>query len=326
MNIRAMKYKLTSILLGASLIMPCGAAMADDGGMDESVCVLYAQDDSGDSFVNDPGGTSNEGTLGGGTEGETTSGEDQELPGDVNDYYNRFPNGINDGGGDTSDPTASSGGSASSGNRSNDQPRVVSTTGSKPASVSANSGTKTQAKASTAGSSNKSSYTKPTVTKSTGRLTLSVCGTVILSPGGKLTVRAVSLPSGDSIASWSSSNKKSVIVTRGRITAKKAGKAIITVKTKNGVSASFVVSVKKPAVKINKRSVLLAVHQQYRGLMISGLSSGDTVSRWKSSNPRIVSVSRSGVLKAKKAGSAKITVTTKLGAKTTVKVRVRKKA
>ena len=56
------------------------------------------------------------------------------------------------------------------------------------------------------------------------------------------------------------------------------------------------------------------------------LSNGfDEIKSFKSSNRKVVTVSKKGVLKGKKAGTAKVTIQTKNGAKATVKVTVKKK-
>ncbi len=53
------------------------------------------------------------------------------------------------------------------------------------------------------------------------------------------------------------------------------------------------------------------------------LSEGNTVKKWKSSNPKIAKISSKGKLVAKKAGTVKITVITKSGKKATCKVKVK---
>ena len=53
------------------------------------------------------------------------------------------------------------------------------------------------------------------------------------------------------------------------------------------------------------------------------LSEGNTVKKWKSSNPKIAKINSRGKLVAKKAGTVKITVITKTGKKATCKVKVK---
>ena len=56
------------------------------------------------------------------------------------------------------------------------------------------------------------------------------------------------------------------------------------------------------------------------------LASGDTVKSWKTSKKKVVSITKSGKIKAKKKGTAKITVTLKSGKKATCTIKVVKKA
>ena len=58
---------------------------------------------------------------------------------------------------------------------------------------------------------------------------------------------------------------------------------------------------------------------------VLGIASGDAVKSWKTSKKKVVSVTKSGKIKAKKKGSAKITVTLKSGKKATCTIKVVKK-
>jgi alpha-amylase len=112
----------------------------------------------------------------------------------------------------------------------------------------------------------------------------------------------------------------------GVVTAKKAGTAKITVKTKSGKQTVCKVTV--PAnvkkIKLNKKKLTLKVKKSYRlkaTLKPSGIK--DTLT-WKSSNKKVASVDKNGKIKAKKKGKAVITVTTSNGKKATCKVTVKK--
>jgi uncharacterized protein YjdB len=137
----------------------------------------------------------------------------------------------------------------------------------------------------------------------------------------------------DSVAKWSSSNKKIAAVdSKGKITAKKVGTATITVTMKSGAKASCKVTVQKATVQVSK----LSVNKSSVTLKLSGgvktfysvatktpVTATDKVT-YKSSNKKVATVSSTGKITAKKAGSAKITV--KCGKKKkTVKVTVKKK-
>ena len=102
--------------------------------------------------------------------------------------------------------------------------------------------------------------------------------------------------------SWSSKNKAVASVSKkGLVTAKKAGKTVITASYK-GKKYKCSVVVKTPKISNAKLQLRVGSKKQLSVLY--------TVSRvkWKSSKPSIASVNSKGVVKAKKAGSANITV------------------
>lgn len=81
-----------------------------------------------------------------------------------------------------------------------------------------------------------------------------------------------------------------------------------------------------PTIKLNAYSIPLKVGQSTRKIKVSGLQKGDSICSWSSSNKKIVTVSQSGVIKArKKTGTAYITVRTDYGATASIKVKVQKK-
>ena len=122
------------------------------------------------------------------------------------------------------------------------------------------------------------------------------------------------LAAGDYIASWKSSNAKiAAVSTSGKVTGKKAGKAVITVTLASGISANITVTVQKAAVKTTKISGLLKKITLKRGgkatlkPVITPITSLEKVT-YTTSNKKVATVSSKGVVVAKASGTAKITV------------------
>ena len=139
----------------------------------------------------------------------------------------------------------------------------------------------------------------------------------------------VSMANGDSIKTWSSSNKKIVTVDKnGKIKAgKKTGTAKITVTLKSGKKATLKVKVQTVKVKTTKISGLKKSVSLKKGRklalkpVISPLTSQEKVT-YTSSNKKVATVSKNGTITAKKKGTVKITV--RSGRKSyVVKVKVR---
>ena len=133
---------------------------------------------------------------------------------------------------------------------------------------------------------------------------------------------------GDKITSWRSSNKKVATVTsKGKITGKKAGKAVITVKLKSGKTAKITVKVQKTTVKttklkLDKKSLTLRKGKKYQlTATVTPITSAEKV-KYKSSNKKVLTVTSKGKITAKKKGTAYVIVTS--GKKTVrCKVKVR---
>ncbi|MDO5541512.1 MAG: Ig-like domain-containing protein [Eubacteriales bacterium] len=110
---------------------------------------------------------------------------------------------------------------------------------------------------------------------------------------------------------WSSSNKSVVSVTsKGKLTAKKSGQATITATVKVGslsAKASCKVKVTEPSIKLNKTSLSLKVGETTTLKATTKNTTGKI--SWKSSKSSVASVSSSGTITAKKAGTATITAT-----------------
>ena len=115
---------------------------------------------------------------------------------------------------------------------------------------------------------------------------------------------------------WDSSNTAvAKVSSKGKVTAKKAGTAKITVTTEDGdYTASCVVTVKQPAesVKItNIKNSCLTLKKGKTYTLKAAVAPADTTNKkvkWSSSDSTVVSVTSAGKLKARKVGKATITV------------------
>ncbi|MCQ4774120.1 leucine-rich repeat protein [Lacrimispora saccharolytica] len=82
----------------------------------------------------------------------------------------------------------------------------------------------------------------------------------------------------------------------------------------------------KAIIKVNATTVPLKVKQKTSAFKVTGLAKGDSVQSYKSSNTKIFTVTKSGVLKAgKKTGKATLTITLASGLQKKVTVKVQKK-
>ena len=151
-----------------------------------------------------------------------------------------------------------------------------------------------------------------------------------IQKGKKTSALTVSgLQKGDSVQTYKSTNSKVVSVNaKGVLNAKKTGTATITVTTKFGATATCKVSVRTSAV-VTKSLKLGASKLSVK----KGKTASITVARnpvnatdkitYTSSNTKIASVSKTGVVTAKKKGSCKVTIRTASGVtqKVTIKVK-----
>ena len=101
----------------------------------------------------------------------------------------------------------------------------------------------------------------------------------------------------------SSDSKVASVNTYGKITAKKAGSATITAKTKNA-EASCKVTVTKTKVTLNKTSLTL---ENGESAVLTAVSSTGHKVTWKSVKTSIASVSENGKVTAKKPGTTTVT-------------------
>ena len=147
-----------------------------------------------------------------------------------------------------------------------------------------------------------------------------------LTPGGSETLVATVLPADatNKTASWRSSNTGVATVSNsGVVTAKEVGSATITVTTDDGdKTASATVTVKSTAVRVtgvtlNKTSTTMAVGSTMTliATVLPSTATNKAVS-WSSSNSKVATVSSTGMVTGKAAGTATVTVKTSDGGKT----------
>lgn len=156
---------------------------------------------------------------------------------------------------------------------------------------------------------------KPTVTPSKNETKPTATPTPVVKPGitakvsqvyvGKKATIKVTKTKVTGKVTFKSSNKKVATVnSKGVITGKKAGKAVITVKV-GKYTKKLTVKVKKPSFKLVTSSVKLK-----KGKKTTIRVKAAPVSKvtYKTSNKKVATVNSKGVVTAKKKGTAKITV------------------
>ena len=129
----------------------------------------------------------------------------------------------------------------------------------------------------------------------------------------------------DQKLTYKASGNKVKVTGKGLVTAKKPGKAAITVKARNGKKATVTITVKKAPKKVtlNAKKKTLKVGKKYQ--IKTKLPKG-TASRkltYTSSKKKVASVTSTGKVTAKKKGSATITVKTFNGKKAKLKIIVK---
>ena len=126
--------------------------------------------------------------------------------------------------------------------------------------------------------------------------------------------------------SWSSSNTKVVAVdVSGKLTAKAAGAATVTVTTFNGrkKSCKVMVEAAPTAVSLSKTALTLGKGETFKLAVTLNAGAASYKMSWSSSNTKAVTVDASGKLTAKAAGAATVTATAFNGQKKSCKVTVK---
>ena len=145
-----------------------------------------------------------------------------------------------------------------------------------------------------------------------------------LTEGESETLKATITPSnatGDKTVKWSSSNEAVATVdSNGKVTAKKAGTAVITATSSNGKTAGCTVTVKQKEIAItgislNKSTTSLTEGESetLTATITPSNATGDKTVKWSSSNEAVAAVDSNGKVTAKKAGTAVITATSSNG-------------
>ena len=106
---------------------------------------------------------------------------------------------------------------------------------------------------------------------------------------------------------WKSSNPAVVEVLNGKLTAKKAGTAVITA-TANGISKTCTVTVKAPALKLSRSKATLYINGNKTITLKAGVTGASSKVTWKSADKKIAVV-KNGKVTAKKTGTVKIKAT-----------------
>lgn len=162
-----------------------------------------------------------------------------------------------------------------------------------------------------------------TIAKVPGTIYLTASSLKMKTDQSTTAFKATGFSEGDYVAAVTSNKPGTVKVTNVnkngtfKLTAgKKKGSAVVTVTLASKKTASFKVTVQKAAVKTTKittttKSLTLAKGATYKKLAssiaVTPVTSKEKVT-YSSSNKKVATVSSKGVIKAKKAGTAKITV------------------
>ena len=152
---------------------------------------------------------------------------------------------------------------------------------------------------------------------------------ITLTPGREATLKAKVRPSGasDKRVTWRSSNKKVATVSKnGVVTAKKAGEAEITVKTRDGSfkdTCTVFVEVYPTALRLKKDNYTVKSSKRVKiGYTVLPSNATDKSLTWSSSNKKIATVNENGVVTGVKGGKVTITAKTVNGIKTSCTVTV----
>ncbi len=173
--------------------------------------------------------------------------------------------------------------------------------------------------------SNKTSNTQPKVSVNGVKLSSTK---LTMTVGDTKSISATVTPSNatNKGVTWTSSNTSvATVSSNGKITAKKAGTAKITVKTKDGSkTASCTVEVKHVKVTgnvISYADIYEGTSSQLKVTLIPNSAMYQKIT-YQSSNTNVVSINQSGLMYGKSVGTATITIKTESGYQTSANVKV----
>lgn len=156
-----------------------------------------------------------------------------------------------------------------------------------------------------------------------------------LAPKKSMQIHVALLPAsakGQKLTFKSDNTSVAKVTAAGKVTAgKKAGKAVITISAQSGYQKKVTVQVMKKAVKkitlkASKKKIKVKKKLKLKAKVSPAKASASKSLYWKSSNPKVATVTQKGVVKAKKKGKVKITAyaTDGSGKKKAVKLTVKK--
>ena len=129
----------------------------------------------------------------------------------------------------------------------------------------------------------------------------------------------------EKVLTWTSSKPDvATVSSNGTVIPKKAGKTVVTVKTKNGLSAKITVRViDAGSIKFKEGTrKTIAIYKTATLHIVVSPSKVKPRLTWTSSNPKVATVSKRGVIKGVGYGTATITATTANGKTAKITVRV----
>ena len=176
-------------------------------------------------------------------------------------------------------------------------------------------------------SNNKTDTCTVTVKAAPEKIELDHSGTVKLGLGNGLFLHVTVEPkNSSSTLTWTSSNPKVATVVRGTVNAKSKGTTTITVKTFNGIKDSVKIKVIDPVpteITLNKKVSKLNVGDTLRlTATVKPDNAKDKTVSWSTSDKKVATVTKNGLVVAKKKGTATITAKTSNGIKAKCKITV----
>lgn len=165
-----------------------------------------------------------------------------------------------------------------------------------------------------------------TQVKQPSDVSLNVGKSITIGQGESVTLKATVNPKEASQdVTWETSKKSIVSVKNGKIKGLKPGKSVVTVKTINGKTAKCTVTVKKKPGKIslNAKKKTLKKGKTFKIKVKFPNKTYSYKLTYSSNKNKVATVSSKGIVKAKKKGTAVITVKTFNKKKATIKITVK---